>query len=130
VVHYLLGRAVFMLLDHPAFYLVAAVLCIAGVFRYSIVQKHRGIDTDFGISRRGGRDGYLEYRVGEQLGRVEWEMLVREFDFVIYVQTLSWFQPESRAFTVDERQRFMETLGQWAKARHLKFKIYDSKSAA
>jgi hypothetical protein len=116
--------------DHPVFYLVVAVLLVAGVFRYAIVKKHRGIDDSFGISRRGGRDGYLEYRVGDQLGRVEWEMLVREFDFVVYVQTLSWFQPESRAFTVEERQRFLETLDHWAKARHLKFKMYDSKSAA
>ena len=119
-----------MPLDHPAFYIVVAVLLVAGVFRYAIVQKHRDIDTSFGISRRGGRDGSIEYRIGDRIGRVEWEMLVREFDFVIYVQTLSWFQPESRAFTPDESQRFFETLDKWAEARHYRFKLYDSKSAA
>jgi hypothetical protein len=116
--------------DHPVLYFVVPVLLIAGVFRYALVQKHRDIDASFGISKRGGRDGFIEYRVGDQTGRVEWEMLVREFDFVIYVQTLSWFKPESRAFTPEESQRFFETLDKWAKTRHYKFKLYDSKSAA
>jgi len=119
-----------MLQDHPLLYFVVPILLVVGVFRYALVQKHRDIDASFGISKRGGRDGFIEYRVGDRIARVEWEMLVREFDFVIYVQTLSWFQPESQAFTPEESKHFFETLDKWAKTRHYKFKLYDSKNAA
>lgn len=52
--------------------------------------------------REGGRAGVIKYASGGITGELSWEMLVGEFDLVIYGTSCRWLTPEARAMTKPE----------------------------
>jgi hypothetical protein len=111
--------------EHLIVYNIAAVVLALGFVAFFRSRRRRAVDSQFGIVKRGGRDGFLEYRVAGRVARIEWELLLKEYDFAVYAQRLSWAQPEVRDFTPDERQSFFDTLRDWAAERGYKYRLYE-----
>ena len=67
-----------------------------------------------GIGRRffieGGRAGTIHYNEGERRGHLDWEMLIGEFNMVIYADSARWTAPERRAMTKDEVRALVREL--------------------
>ena len=59
---------------------------------------------------KGGRAGLFRYTDGNKRGELEWEMLVGDFDLVIYGESCRWTEPESRHMTREEVRNVVREL--------------------
>jgi hypothetical protein len=58
----------------------------------------------------GGRAGVITFREGAATGELEWEMLVREIDMVIYGERCAWTSPERRPMARADVTRLTQEL--------------------
>jgi hypothetical protein len=66
----------------------------------------------------GGRAGTVQYDSDGCRAELSWEMLVGEFDMVVYTRGSRWVIPEERSMTEDEVRELVKKL-----AREMKINI-------
>ena len=59
---------------------------------------------------RGGRGGVITAREGSRVAELHWEMLIGEFDMVIYGDQSTWVKPEPSSLAIQDVIRLVGEL--------------------
>ena len=63
-----------------------------------------------GFKLSGGRAGTVQYDSDGRRAELSWEMLIGEFDMVVYARDSRWVLPEERSMTEDELRDLIKKL--------------------
>lgn len=75
------------------------------------------------FSFQGGRCGVISGKIDGRTGHMEWEMLVGEFNFVIYRGSGCWPGKEKVKMSELEEVRFLEEFASWANPKKYKYEV-------
>jgi len=82
---------------------VIAVATVLLGWLFLVMRRNRRANIQHGFRMTGGRAGVIEYRSGDRIAHLSWEMLVGETDVALYIDDSHWVTPARAPFTPEER---------------------------
>lgn len=104
---------------------ITAIVVSAGLALWLLLvclRNHRA-NMKHGFRLTGGRGGVIEYRDGERLAQIGWEMLHRGKDLALYIDDSGWVSPTRAPFTPKERADILRRFDAWARATRTRYEI-------
>lgn len=107
---------------HPFFGAIAVAAVLAG-WLFLAMRRNRRANTQHGFRITGGRGGVIEYRSGDRIAHLSWEMLVGETDLALYIDDSHWVSPTRAPLTPEERSDILSRFDAWARATRMKYEV-------
>src|SRR5690242_10894676 len=93
---------------------VIAVATILLAWLLLVSRRNRRANLQHGFRMTGGRGGVIEYRKGDRIAHLSWEMVVGQTDVALYIDDSHWVSPAHAPFTPDERSDILSRFDAWA----------------
>ncbi len=111
----------------PAVFMYAIIAGIVILYFWSGHQRR--IDSRYGCSKYGGRDGHISITHNGRTALVDFELGVKGVDLIIYDSYLRWIGTNQKDMTDDDRAALMPILEAWCKAKKYKIELESTRVA-